>query len=143
MDLKELYDLVNEKNILETYNLPYNFFIKPKKVLDQDTCLNEILYILSTSTFSFPYNDSSDVIELIENKDYNLMKDKYKMIEIVDNHKYINTPYVNNISDIFVILICFIKAYASHTYTHKGSFKEYLKDVFNVFYNLSFSSSIN
>ena len=136
MDLKDLYDLVNEKNILETYNLPYNFFTNPKKVLEKDTCLNEILYILSTATFSFPHNDSSDVIELIENKDYNLMKDKYKMIEIDENHKYIKTPYVKNISDPFVILLCFIKAYASHTYTHRGSFKEYLKDVFNVFYNL-------
>ena len=70
MDLKELYDMVNEKNILEKYKLPYNFFTTPKKVLDQDTCLNAILYILSTATFSFPHNDSSDVIELIENKDY-------------------------------------------------------------------------
>ena len=30
MDLKELYDMVNEKNILEKYNLPYNFFTIPK-----------------------------------------------------------------------------------------------------------------
>ena len=136
MDLKDLYDMVNEKNILEKYNLPYNFFTTPKKVLDQDTCLNAILYILSTATFSFPHNDSSDVIELIENKDYILMKTKYKMIEIDETHANIKTPYVKNINDPFVILLCFIKAYASHTYTHRGSFKEYLKDVFNVFYNL-------
>ena len=136
MDLKELYDLVNEKNILETYNLPYNFFTQPKKVLTKDTCLNEILYILTTATFSFPHNDSSDVIELIENKDYILMKDRYKMVEIDENHKYIHPPYVKDITDSFVILLCFIRAYASHTYTHRGSFKEYLKDVFNVFYNL-------
>lgn len=136
MDLKELYDMVNEKNILEKYNLPHTFFTKPIKVLDQDTCLNAILHILSTATFSFPYNDSSDVIELIENKDYVLMKNKYKMIEIDETHADIKTPYVKNIHDPFVILLCFIKAYASHTYTHRGSFKEYLKDVFNVFYNL-------
>ena len=136
MDLKELYDLVHEKNILETYNLPYNFFTKPIKVLDKDTCLNEILYLLSTATFSFPHNDSSDVIELIENKEYTLMKEKYNIIEIVNNHKYIKTPYVKDSSNTFVVLICFIKAYASHTYTHQGSFKEYLKDVFDVFYNL-------
>ena len=79
MDLKELYDMVNEKNILEKYNLPHTFFTKPIKVLDQDTCLNAILHILSTATFSFPYNDSSDVIELIENKDYILMKNKYNL----------------------------------------------------------------
>lgn len=136
MDLKELYDMVNEKNILEKYNLPHTFFTKPIKVLDQDTCLNAILHILSTATFSFPYNDSSDVIELIENKDYILMKNKYKMIEIDETHADIKTPYVKNIHDPFVILLCFIKAYASHTYTHRGSFKEYLRDVFNVFYNL-------
>ena len=35
MDLKELYDLSNQQNILEKYNLPYNFFTKPNKVLDQ------------------------------------------------------------------------------------------------------------
>jgi hypothetical protein len=136
MDLKELYDMVNEKNILEKYNLPHTFFTKPIKVLDQDTCLNAILHILSTATFSFPYNDSSDVIELIEDKDYIFMKNKYKMIEIDESHANIKTPYVKNIHDPFVILLCFIKAYASHTYTHRGSFKEYLKDVFNVFYNL-------
>jgi hypothetical protein len=136
MDLKELYDLVNEKNILETYNLPHNFFTKPDKVLTQDTCLNEILHILTTATFSFPHNDTSDVIELIEDKDSILMKDKYKMVEIDDKSKRIKPPYVKNINDSFVILVCFIKAYASHTYTHRGSFKEYLKDVFNVFYNL-------
>jgi len=136
MDLKELYDLVNEQNILEKYNLPYNFFTTPKKVLDQDTCLNEILYILTTATFSFPPNDSSDVIELIENKDYAFMKDRYKMVEIDEKHKYIHPPYAKDIKDSFVILLCFIRAYASHTYTHRGSFKEYLKDVFNVFYNL-------
>lgn len=136
MDLKELYDLVNEKNILEKYNLPYNFFTTPKKALDQDTCLNEILYILTTASFSFPHNDSSDVIELIENKDYILMKDRYKMVEIDEKHKHIKPPYVKDSKDSFVILLCFIRAYASHTYTHRGSFKEYLKDVFNVFYNL-------
>jgi hypothetical protein len=136
MELKELYDMVNEKNILEKYDLPYNFFTTPKKVLDQDTCLNEILHILTTTTFSFPHNDSSDVVELIENKDSILMKDQYKMVEIDDNHVYIKPPYVKNAKDPFIVLICFIRAYASHTYTHRGSFKEYLKDVFNVFYNL-------
>jgi hypothetical protein len=135
MDLKELYDLVNEKNILETYKLPHNFFTKPKKELDKDTCLNEIIHILTTATFSFPHKDTSDVIELIENKDSVLMKDKYKMVEIV-KHKHIKPPYVKDTNDSFVILLCFIKAYASHTYSHRGSFKEYLKDVFNVFYNL-------
>jgi hypothetical protein len=136
MDLKELYELVNEKNILEKYNLPYNFFTTPKKTLDQDTCLNEILYILTTASFSFPHKDSSDVIELIENKDYILMKDRYKMVEIDETRKHIKPPYVKDAKDPFVILLCFIRAYASHTYTHRGSFKEYLKDIFNVFYNL-------
>jgi hypothetical protein len=64
------------------------------------------------------------------------MKEKYNIIEIVNNHKYIKPPYVKDSSNTFVVLICFIKAYASHTYTHQGSFKEYLKDVFDVFYNL-------
>ena len=136
MDLKELYDLANQQNILEKYNLPYNFFTKPNKVLDQDTCLNEILHILTIDTFSFPHNDSSDVIELIEDKDYIFMKNKYKMVEIDEKLKHVKPPYVKDVKDKFVILLCFIKAYASHTYTHRGSFKEYLKDVFNVFYNL-------
>ena len=136
MDLKELYDLANQQNILEKYNLPYNFFTKPNKVLDQDTCLNEILHILTIDTFSFPHNDSSDVIELIEDKDYIFMKNKYKMVEIDEKLKHVKPPYVKDVKDKFIILLCFIKAYASHTYTHRGSFKEYLKDVFNVFYNL-------
>ena len=136
MDLKELYDLANQQNILEKYNLPYNFFTKPNKVLDQDTCLNEILHILTIDTFSFPHNDSSDVIELIEDKDYIFMKNKYKMVEIDEKLKHVKPPYVKDVKDKFIILLCFIQAYASHTYTHRGSFKEYLKDVFNVFYNL-------
>ena len=64
------------------------------------------------------------------------MKNKYKMVEIDEKLKHVKPPYVKDVKDKFVILLCFIKAYASHTYTHRGSFKEYLKDVFNVFYNL-------
>ena len=43
---------------------------------------------------------------------------------------------VKNTNDILLKVLCFLKAYASNTYTNKGSFKEYFKDVFNIFYEL-------
>ena len=70
--------------------------------------------------------------------DFFFIKTKAKISKknLYNHLSNLKTPYVKNISDPVVILLCFIKAYASHTYTHRGSFKEYLKDVFNVFYNL-------
>ena len=53
MDLKELYELVNSVNILEKYNLPYDFFTSPKKILTEEICLNEIIYILQNKTKRF------------------------------------------------------------------------------------------
>ena len=52
MDLKELYELVNSVNILEKYNLPYDFFTSPKKILTEEICLNEITYHSSIHIFS-------------------------------------------------------------------------------------------
>jgi hypothetical protein len=135
MDLKELYDLVNSVNILEKYNLPYNFFTSPQKILTEELCLNQIIYILNSKKIEFPINDSSDLIEFTENKNINTMKNYYNDIEFEYNMSHIKPPYVKNTTNSFIILLCFIKAYASNTYSYNGCFKEYFKDVFNVFYN--------
>lgn len=135
MDLKYLYELTSNKNILEKYNLPYDFFTSPHKVLSEETCLNEILFILSTKHLTFPNEDSSDLIEFIENKNMDHMEDQYANIEVNEKLKHVKVPYIKNTSNQFIKLLCFIKAYASNTYKGKGAFKEYFKDVFNVFYN--------
>ena len=111
MDLKELYELVNSVN------------------------LNEIIYILQNKTITFPVNDSSDIIEFIENKNITTLQSYYQNIQIDTDIKHVKPPYIKNNNNAFIILLCFIKAYASNTYSHKGCFKEYFKDVFNVFYN--------
>jgi hypothetical protein len=135
MDLKELYELVNSVNILEKYNLPYDFFTSPKKILTEEICLNEIIYILQNKTIMFPVNDSSDLIEFIENKNSTTLQSYYQNIEFEPDTKHIKPPYIKSTNNSFIVLLCFIKAYASNTYSHKGCFKEYYKDVFNVFYN--------
>ena len=134
MDLKYLYEIATSKNILEQYNLPYDFFTSPKKVLSEETCLNEIIYILTTNHIKFPNVDSSDLIEFIENKTEDEMEDPYLNIEIEEKMKHVKPPYVKKTNNQFIKLLCFIRAYASNTYTNKGCFKEYFKDVFNIFY---------
>lgn len=141
MDLKELYLFSKETNILEKYNLPHNFFTSPQPInIDKDVYLEEILFLLSTHTLKFPLNDSSDLIEFIENKDPELMRSRYN-IEINEHRQKISIPYLNknkntNTNDTLLKVLCLLKAYASNTYTNKGSFKEYFKDVFDIFYKL-------
>ena len=132
MDLKDLFFLAKNKNILETHNLHYTFFTEPNKKLTEDTCLNQILRILALKELKFPKNDSSDVTDMIENKDK--FHKVYKSVEVTET--LVKTPYIKPTNDEFVNLICFMKAYASHTYTYKGSFKEYFNDVFQVFYDI-------
>ena len=140
MDLKQLYFLSKDVNILEKYDLPYTFFTKPQKILSEETCLNEIIRILVTSEFQFPM-DSSDLCEFIEYKKGSKLTSSYKKVELSEA-KIVKPPFIKlkkNSDDLdsFIKLLCFMKAYASHTYTHKGCFKEYFKDVFNVFYNIN------
>ena len=76
------------------------------------------------------------MIEFIENKDSEMMRSRYN-IEINETRQKISTPYLNkNTNDTLLKVLCFLKAYASSTYTNKGSFKEYFKDVFDIFYKL-------
>jgi hypothetical protein len=129
MDLKDLFFLATQPNILERHKLPHTFFTEPHKILDEDVCLEQIIRILSSGNVKLPLNDSSDVCDMVEGKTsfsnaYQYTIDKVK------------TPYIKKSDDDFVHLICFMKAYASHTYSYKGSFKEYFKEVFNVFYRI-------
>jgi hypothetical protein len=143
MDLKQLYFLSKDVNILEKYDLPYTFFTEPQKKLSEDICLNEIIRILTTNEFQFP-NDSSDLCEFIEYKNGSKLTTPYKKVELIES-KTVKTPFIknnknskfDNDDDSFIQLLCFMKSYASHTYTHKGCFKEYFKDVFDVFYNIN------
>jgi hypothetical protein len=135
MDLKELYDLINSENILEKYNLPYNFFTSPEKIYNEEICLNEIIYILHKKNVMFPENDSSDLIEFIENKNIEILETPYKNIDFDIKIKHVNPPYIKKSNNQFINLLCFLKAFASNTYKNKGCFKEYFKEVFNVFYN--------
>jgi hypothetical protein len=130
MDLKELFFLANSKNILEQHKLPHTFFTEPHKKLTEDVCLEQIIRILGEKELVIPVNDSSDLYDMVEGKDK--FSDSYHYTI----QKRVKTPYIKPTPDSFVNLICFMKAYASHTYTHKGSFKEYFKDVFDVFYNI-------
>lgn len=138
MDLKELYLFSKEINILEKYNLPHTFFTSPENItIDNDAYLEEILFLLSTHTLKFPLNDSSDIIEFIENKDTEEMRSRYNKLEINEHRQKLLVPYLNKQTDNTLLkVMCFLRAYASSTYTHKGSFKEYFKDVFDIFYIL-------
>jgi hypothetical protein len=132
MDLKDLFFLTNHKNILEKHNLSHTFFTEPHKILDEDVCLEQIIRIIShhRNNLKFPFDDSSDVFDMLQGKE------KFSNSFQFTIEKKIRAPYIKQTNDEFVNLICFMKAYASHTYSYKGSFKEYFKDVFNVFYNI-------
>jgi hypothetical protein len=130
MDLKDLFFLANSKNILEKHKLPYTFFTEPHKILDEEDCLEQIIKIISLGNIKFPLHDSSDVCDMVQGKSTFSNSYNYQIT------RHVKTPYIKHSDDDFVHLICFMKAYASHTYSYKGSFKEYFKDVFDVFYNV-------
>lgn len=130
MDLKDLFFLATQKNILEKHKLPHTFFTEPHKILDEDVCLEQIIKIISRRNVTLPLDDSSDVYDMVQGKTAFGNSYRYNI------EKKVKTPYIKGSDDDFVHLICFMKAYASHTYSYKGSFKEYFKDVFNVFYHI-------
>jgi hypothetical protein len=131
MDMKKLYDVITHKNILERYNLEHTFFTDPMKALDEETCLNEIIYILVKHRLHFD-EDYSDFGEMIDSKSGESIK--YPPVTI--DSLRVKPPFVNDYSNPLVNLLCFMKAYASFTYPYKGSFKHYFIDVFNVFYEI-------
>ena len=131
MDMKRLYQITTQKNILEKYKLPYSFFTDPDKELDEDTCLHEIIYILTNYRLHFP-KDSSDFGEMIDNKSGESIK--YPKMEITS--KRVKVPYVDDDMSPLINLLCFMRAYSSHTYSQRGSFRLYFMDVFNIFYNM-------
>ena len=128
MDIINFYSFLKNENILEKYDLPHTFFTEPIREMDEETCLHEIIRIIVTNKIKFPKKDTSDLIEFIRDKD----KFRYPNFKF---NTVILAPFTHS-NDPFIQLICFMKAYASHTYTHKGSFKEYFKDVFDVFYHI-------
>lgn len=127
MDMKELYFITTEKNILEKYGLPHTFFTLPEKVLDEETCLHELISILVHERLTFS-KDSSDFGEMIDSKSGDSIQ--YPKVEVYS--KNIETPYVKT-KDTLIRFLCFMKAYASHTYKG-GSFRCYFMDVFDAFY---------
>jgi len=132
MDMKELYFMTTHKNILETYQLPHTFFTSPEEVLDEETCLHEMIAILVHEKLSFP-KDSSDFGEMIDSKSGDSIR--YPPVEIVS--KGVQTPYVNtNTNHPLIRFLCFMRAYASHTYKKQGTFRLYFMDVFDVFYSI-------
>ena len=134
MDLKDLFYLAKSKNILEKYNLPYNFFTVPVpvKILNEDICLTQIIRILSTQDFEF-IQDTSDVYDFMIDKQDFEFSPIYHNVHV---SSHVKNPYIN-CKNPFVNLLCFMKVYASNMYTHdKGSFKNYFKSVFDVFYNI-------
>ena len=129
--MKHLYQITTQKNILERYKLPYTFFTDPDKELDEETCLHEIICILTNYRFHFP-RDSSDFGEMTDNKSGESIK--YPPINAIS--KKTKVPYVQDDSNPLINLLCFMRAYASHTYSQRGSFRLYFMDVFDVFYHM-------
>jgi hypothetical protein len=134
MEMQHLYDIVSKPNILEIYDLPHTFFTDPEKALDEETCLHEIIHILVHEKLHFPV-DSSDFSEMIDSKSGESIQ--FPQVEIESMR--VKPPFLKNINSTdpmnpLINLLCFMRAYASHTYTHKGSFRLYFIDVFNVFY---------
>jgi hypothetical protein len=135
MDMKELYFMTTHKNILEQYDLPYTFFTVPEKVLDEETCLHELIAILVNERLSFP-KDSSDFGEMVDSKS----GESIQYPKVTVESKGVATPYINsNVkSNNLIRFLCFMKAYASHTFISrplkKDSFRLYFMELFNVFY---------
>ncbi len=129
MDMKKLYDVITHKNILERYNLDHTFFTDPVKALDEETCLHEIIYILVKHRLHFE-EDYSDFGEMIDSKS----GESIHYPDVTIETKRVRPPFTTDYSNPLVNLLCFMKAYASFTYSHKGSFKHYFIDVFDVFY---------
>jgi len=132
MDMKELYFITQQKNILETYQLPATFFTVPEKALDEETCLHEMIAILVHDKLHFP-KDSSDFGEMTESKSGDAIH--YPNVPIQSSE--VETPFAKT-KEPLIRFLCFLKAYASHTYSRdaSGSFRQYLMDVFDVFYYL-------
>ncbi len=120
MDMKHLYWL-SQPNIMVQYKLPGTFFTSPKKEFDEETCLHEILAILSKGV-TFP-RDSSDFGDMVRDR----TKLKYSLsISSLDSESLKKEiPLIR--------LLRFMRAYASHTYKG-GCFRSYFMDVFDVFY---------
>ena len=112
---------------MEQHGLPHTFFTVPEKVLDEETCLHEMIYILVHERLQFS-KDSSDFGEMIESKS----GDAISYPSLVVHSNGVETPYVKT-KDPLIRFLCFMKAYASHTYKG-GSFRKYFMDVFDVFY---------
>jgi len=127
MDMKELYFITTHKNILEQYGLPHTFFTVPEKALDEETCLHEMISILVHEKLHFP-KDSSDFGEMTDSKSGEAIQ--YPHLDIQSTR--VETPYIKT-KDPLIRFLCFMKAYASHTYV-KGSFRHYFMDVFDTFY---------
>jgi hypothetical protein len=132
MDLKELFYLAKSKNILEKYNLPFNFFTFPVKMLNEDICLTQIIRLLSTHDFKY-IHDTSDLYDFMIDKKNFEYSPIYHTIHV---SSHVKNPYIH-CKDPFINLLCFMKSYASHTYKNQGSFKDYFKNVFDVFYNIN------
>ena len=128
MDMKELYFITTQKNILEQYDLPYTFFTSPEKVLDEETCLHELISILVHERLKFE-RDSSDFGEMIHGKSGDIPCPRVT----IESTK-VETPYVKT-KDPLIRFLCFMRAYASHTYKG-GSFRHYFMDVFDTFYTI-------
>jgi len=131
MDMKELYFITSQKNILEKHRLSHTFFTVPEKVLDEETCLHELISILVHERLHFP-KDSSDFGEMTESKTGDAIQ--YPKVKI--QSKKVDTPYLKSeTKDPLIRFLCFLKAYASHTY-QGGSFRHYFMDIFDVFYEV-------
>ena len=128
--MKELYFITTQKNILVQYGLPDTFFTVPDKVLDEETCLHEMISILVHERLQFK-KDSSDFGEMIDSKSGDSIQ--YPKVEVQSNQ--VETPYVKT-KDPLIRFLCFMKAYASHTYKG-GSFRCYMMDVFDAFYYMN------
>ena len=131
MDMMKLYNVIKRKNILEKYNLEDTFFSYPIKALDEETCLHEIINIFVKYRLHFE-EDYSDFGEMIDSKS----GESIHYPEVLIESKNVRPPFVSDYSNPLVNLLCFMKAYASFTYSYKGSFKQYFIDVFNVFYEI-------
>jgi len=133
MDIIELHKTLHKKNILEKYSLPYDFFTTPCKLYDKETCLHEILYLLIHNKIHFE-TDSSYLQHFIPTPKGTFPE--YPFLEIISKSIFI--PYLNkDISDNFIILLCFIRSFSSHTYKKKGSFIEHFKHIFLRFYTFT------